>query len=292
MKRLALLSAAVVVTLLGASAAQAGTLKGSAGNGWQDFPTTLNNYTVVKGIPVSNDPNRPFWDNPSSDISSSQGGPFNIGNYLVTPPSQRFITSRVNVPGAGLTNLQWWGNTGSYSSNFDPNMCFTQGYSTADVYAQMLMQSAGGANRTIVGWYNIDDPSQLNVIWNGKSINNDPITPFQPTGDWGFYLQNSSGKIFYMDASLNTIDMGNQHFAVFMDTDNSVPGGEVYYIGIEDSAYGTPKPEGNGDFNDFVLKVWFMPGGNPPPPPPGIPEPASLTLLGAGVVGLLIRRKR
>ncbi|MCL2646337.1 MAG: PEP-CTERM sorting domain-containing protein [Phycisphaerales bacterium] len=291
MNRFALLSAATVAALLGTSVAHADLLVGSAGDGWQAFPTTLNNYTVVKGIPVG-DPNRPFWDNPSSDVpTASKGGPLNIGNYLVTPSNQRFITTRVNVPGAGLVAPQWWGSTGSSSNSnnldFDPNTYFTRGDSVGAITAQMLLQSAGGANKTIVGWYDIDNPSDMHVIWNGKNINNDEVT-FTPTENWGFYLKNSSGQIFYMDSSLNTVDQGDQHFAIFQEPGGTL-GAEIYYVGIEDTAYGTPVPEGNGDFNDFVLKFWSSTAGRHIPP---TPEPASLMFLGTGALGLLVRRKK
>ena len=33
-------------------------------------------------------------------------------------------------------------------------------------------------------------------------------------------------------------------------------------------------------------------GGPPPPPPPSVPEPATLTLMGAGMIGLAAVRRR
>jgi len=289
MKRITtLLTAAAVATFMGTSAVQADILKGSPGYKWQDMPDTLNNYVVVNKV-ATGGPMRPFWDNPSRDTDTpDKGAPLNVGNYL--SGSYRFKNKPGNDDiGWHLDNLQWWGSTGTYETNADRDMYFTRGASEGEIAAQMLMQSAGGASKTSVGWYDVTDPTKLHEIWNGRKIDHDTVY-FTPSENWGFYVKTSNGTIFYMDSSLNTKDQDNCHFAIFQDADNdNILGNEIYYVGIEDMPAYKNQPEGLGDFNDFVFTFWSI-GGNPPPPP-HTPEPASLMILGLGVAGLLIRRK-
>jgi len=271
-----LCSVATVAVFLRQPLAHGEVLVGSSGCGWQEFPTELNNYSKV---------NRPFWDNPSRDAAKpSQGGPLNIGNFLTSPYRVKNDSKNPDIS-IGLVSPQWWGSNGSHDSNFDRGMHFNRGDSVGSITAQLLLQASDNKKKDIVGWYNADNPSEMHEIWNGQNADGREVT-FTPSENWGFYMITPKG-VYYMDASFNTIDVDHQHFAIFMDP-NSVPGGEIYYVGVEDMPAGTQPPEDIGDFNDFVFKFWSTVGGGGLP----VPEPASLMIIAAGTIGLLVRRRK
>jgi hypothetical protein len=124
----------------------------------------------------------------------------------------------------------------------------------------------------------IGDPSDLSSLLSGEIygfyITKDCYS-FCPAGD-------TSGEVtWYSNDSLDTTDVGNQHFAIF---DSTTPG--IFYIGIEDwGIFGGPSNgEANGDFNDIAFEL------NTEDPP--VPEPATLGLIGAGLLGISLARFR
>jgi PEP-CTERM motif len=114
----------------------------------------------------------------------------------------------------------------------------------------------------------------------------------------------SVANIWSSDPALNTADGGKAHLALtdtfsdfnlpghpnapFPVTTNCVGGGLSCYLGWEDR----PNPNPNNpltDFNDLVFAEQFT-----PTTVTGTPEPASMTLLGSGLIalGMMMRRRR
>ncbi len=212
-----------------------------------------------------NENGTPFWDNKSLDGSHQ-----NIG-YLMAPSTPTY-----------------YGNSNGSAVSSET---FTRGASIGSIEGTELLAIAGYAPNTTIGWYDTTAPGTLHAIYtapaSGSRSNSEAFTP---SATWGLYIQ-SPGGTFYSNSALDSPNDNSQHFAIF-DLD-STPGAEEYQIGIEDTAYRADNYEGHGDFNDFVMTLQSEPGsGTPTTGLPSVPEPTSLSILGIGAAGLLIRRRK
>jgi hypothetical protein len=196
-----------------------------------------------------NDSGTPFWNHASFD-----GTRKNIGDCL-TSAAPCGIT---NPPGA----IPYLGtSTGAAFPEFYFN-------STGGSVTATLAGGITASSNDIFGWYNISNPSQLNVIFAGGAAVGQTVT-FTPSAQYGLFLRNATPG--FLNTYLSQSDLAassdptNQHLAAFQQSAG------VYYIGSEDFSVGSDL-----DYNDVIVRLSSTIAN---------PEPVSILLVGSGLVG-------
>jgi len=270
--------AAVASVVIAAGSASASLIvKGSAGGGWQSFPTALNDYTNAQ---------RPYWDQDTMDRAGTITNR-NIGNYLNN-------TWTGSLPGGSAVSPNitpnWWGNASipDFNASMDNGIGFDLALPSNSIGAQLRLEVAGLSNTNELGWYLLSDTAgteTLNTIFSGPTS---PVSVanFAPSASFGFYLKSGGGNVFFTESNRNrtasgtplgTGDRNTQHFALFASS--LISGSEEYYIGVEDLTLSSTGREAVGDYNDLVFRI------------NAVPTPGSLALLGLGGI-VAGRRKR
>ncbi len=218
-------------------------------------------YIPFPAWPPPSNNGSPYWNQPSAD-----GSGMNIGYFITNTGA---FSSSTQGPGP----LNFWANA---NGTADPNFYFVN--NTSSSVAALLIEIAGYRNINIFGWYQVSNPSNQAVIFNGSASAGAVTTITIPVSDYGFFIQvGVGGPVYYTQSSLNPSgDTSHQHFVVFAQNPSSPA--PTFWIGVEDLALGSStlvNREGNmGDYNDMVVRITPL------------PEPSTLVLFVAGLLGV------
>jgi hypothetical protein len=215
----------------------------------------------------------PFWDNPSGDGSQMGIGYFMTGTGgfagHADSPGQPIAYFGLSVVGLGGAPHDYWFHA-STTNGFD---------------GALLVEFAGFSGVNAFGWYQQGNRNARTVLFSGADGAGAAV-PFNPTPDFGFFLQSGEGNLYFTESSLNGTPAGvdanlaGQHFAAFGD------GQSVYWIGVEDHRWPSEtsvvemdelNENRTGDFNDMVIR--FSEATE-------TPEPTTYALLSAGLLAI------